>query len=184
MKTSLFALYRNATVIAGILTALAASVPAKAQVFTAVASACVMDESSLSRYETSGGRIRLKGSSTGEIVTRCNVTNPIDAGFNPFFNTLELVFRDPDARASASHVSAILWRVSNSTGGITQIGGTLDSNVVGSAVATQNAQTRSIAIPAAFNFYDYAYYVEVRISRTNANLAPDFSLVRLYQKLF
>ena len=47
---------------------------------TGIGAACVSDESSAGKYEASAARYRHKGSNTGAIYARCNVTNPLDDG--------------------------------------------------------------------------------------------------------
>jgi hypothetical protein len=108
----------------------------------------------------------------------------MDLGNNPGFFILEAVFRDTDARSAESQVQLKLWRVSNANGGVFQIGDTLDSNVHGNPGVTPGSQTHGIAIPDAFDCVRYAYFVEIRIRRTNANQTPDVSLARLVYTLF
>jgi hypothetical protein len=179
MTNSFGKLLKSIIVATGPITSLLISVPAQAQVFTAVAPACAIDSASTAKYETSAGRLRFSGNNIGEIVARCNVTNPMDLGGNPGFTVLEAVFRDTDARAADTRVQVKLWRVSNSTGGVFQIGDTLDSNVHGNLAVTPGSQMHHIAIPGQFDFYRYAYFIEIRIKRTNASQGPDVSLVRL-----
>lgn len=134
------------------------------------------DESSVGRYEASAARFRHKGSITGEIVARCNVTNPRDDGSDPVWDYLEVVYR---RQAETDQVTAELIRVSNETGGVHTLA-TFDSNNFGTS---PDEQTRHVEFDHTFNFVAFAYYVQIKVSRTSsaAGHNPSVSIVRLCQ---
>lgn len=150
---------------------------AQAQVWTHVAAACTPDESSAARFDASGARFRHKGSNTGKIYARCNVTNPMDGGGNPSWNAIELVFKDNGA---GERVLAELYRVSNTSGGITLIGSVDSDDFAGSAAE----QTQWELLSTTFDFYKYAYYVLITVERTATATLPDAAIVRLFYQLF
>jgi hypothetical protein len=126
----------------------------------------------MGKYNASAARFLHKGSNTGNIYARCNVTNPVDGGGNPHWSVLELVYKDP---GSTTQVTGILYRVSNTTGGISPIA-TFDSNLF-AQLTTQ--QVNSVLFGHNFNFFAYAYYVELKVNRTATTYLPDVAIVRL-----
>lgn len=143
-------------------------------VWTHVGAACVADESSAGKYEASAARFRHKGSNTGDIFARCNVTNPEDDGRNPNWDLLEVVYR---CQAETDQVTAELIRVSNETGGVHTLA-TFDSNNFGTS---PDEQTEHVTFNHSFNFVAFAYYVQIKVSRTSsaAGHNPSISIVRL-----
>jgi hypothetical protein len=142
-------------------------------VWTSVAAACVPDEGSAGRYEANAARFRHRGTNTGDIYARCNVTNPRDDGGNPAWNILQIVLTDP---AGVNQVTAELVRVSNANGGVFTLA-TVDSN---NWVANPATQLRSsIPFAVVYDFDTYSYYVQIKVSRANAASVPDVALVRL-----
>lgn len=157
---------------------LAAPGTAVAQVWTHVAAACSVDDVSMAKFDASGARFRHKGSSTGKIYTRCNVVNPMDAGTNPGWNAIELVFKDNGA---GERVLAELYRVSNTSGGIGLIGSVDSDSYPGSA----SEQTQwNLLLSTSFDFYKYAYYVMLTVERSGTATLPDAAIVRLFYQLF
>src|SRR5690349_16576454 len=58
--------------------------------WTTVASACVPDEASLGIYQFEQARFEFFGASTGQIVARCNITDPADMfGGNPAWGLMD-----------------------------------------------------------------------------------------------
>lgn len=164
--------------IAAGLAALAAPATAQAQVWTHVVAACVPDDASMAKFDASGARFRHKGSNTGPIYARCNVVNAVDAGTKPSWNAMELVFKD---NGDNDHVRAELYRVSNSSGGISLIGSVDSNDYAGSA----SEQTQwELLTSTSFDFYKYAYYVLVTVDRTGTATLPDAVTVRLLYQLF
>lgn len=149
--------------------------------WTHVAGACVPDDESRNRYESVAARFRHKDQHTGSIFAKCNVTNPMDPrgrlSGNPTWDSLEVVYVDPPG--SGNQVLAELVRVSNRTGGIFTLA-TFDSNC-DDCEADAAAQTRSVHFIHQFDFDSYAYYVLIKVRRTDADEAnrPSVSMVRL-----
>jgi hypothetical protein len=166
-----------AAVIAG-SAALGLPGTAQAQVWTHVAAACTPDEVSIAKFDASAARFRHKGTNTGKIYARCNDVNPVDAGTQPSWNVLEFVFKD---NGTGERVLAELYRVSNSSGGITLIGTVDSDDYAGSA----SAQTQwELLTSTVFDFYKYAYYVLITVDRTGTATLPDAAIVRLCYQLF
>lgn len=154
-------------------------------IWTYVGSACVPDEGSINKYQASAGKFEHKGSNTGSIFGRCNVANPVDiAGVvaYPDWNTLEVVYRDPDSDPTNTNTNQVivkLIRVSNTTGGVSTLA-TFDSENSG---ASSSFQTNSTTFSHNFNFTIYAYYVEIQVKRNNSGASnnPAVSIVRLIE---
>ncbi len=154
-----------------------------AQVWTGVGSAFVPDEGSAPSYEATDGQFRHKGDKTGTIVGRCNVTNPVDYGGNPMWNTLEVVYKAPPGSFCKKPplcfdkymVTVNLMEVSNSTGI-----GTLVKTFSSVGFDKGNAfQLQRALFSHFFNFYDYAYFVQLSIYRKDAQASPAVAIVRL-----
>ena len=147
------------------------------EVWTHVATSCTLDEDSTALAEFTAARITFKANQTGTISARCNVTNPRDDGGDPVWTALEAAYTDPDGNGSAYSVKAILRRVSNTTGGIMDRG-TFNSN----AFDDRGPIVHQVALDSGlFDFYTYAYYVQIEIRRSNTNANPTVSLLRLLQ---
>lgn len=159
--------------------------------WTHVASACAVDEDSLSKTSTAGAYFTFKGASVSApggpllgpipLFARCNVVNPLDArGLepgNPNWNALIVTYLDPDGTGTAHRVQARLVRVSRATG-------------AGATIATFNSNSLNITTQTErlklfnhqFDFGDYYYYVELALTRTDASTGnPRLAAVRLAQ---
>jgi hypothetical protein len=146
-------------------------------IWTHVGAACMPDEGSTGKYEANAARFRHKGSFTGDIFARCNVTNPRDDGLNPGWDCLEVVY---SRQADTDQVTAELIRVSNETGGVYTLA-TLDSNNFGTS---PDEQTKHVDFHHDFNFEHFAYYVQIKVSRKSSSAGhnPSISIVRLYEE--
>lgn len=167
-----------AAVSALALLAAPGSAQAQSPVWTHVAAACMPDDANMTKFDTSGARFRHKGSNTGKIYARCNVTNPMDGGGNPAWNAMEFVFKDNGA---GERVLAELYRVSNTSGGISLIGSVDSDDYAGSAAEQVHWELLSTT---TFDFYKYAYYVMITVDRTGTATLPDAVIVRLFYQLF
>ena len=148
-------------------------------IWTHVGSACVADERSAGKYEASAARFRHKGSNTGSITARCNVTNPLDNGGNPNWDLLEVVYFK---QVETSRVIVQLVRVSNSTGGVYTIE-TFDTDDPSYDNTSPTAQTRNKFFDYTFDFEKFAYFIEIKVRResnTEEDI-PAVSIVRLKQ---
>lgn len=184
METKRFALIRNSLRAFGalsLLTLLASSEAHAAGIWTHVASACEVDESSTAKYEMTAARFKFKSGQTGTIYARCNVTNPQDDGSDPWWNQLEVVYRDPDGIAAGSRVKALLYRVTNATGGVVLVG-TFDSNTL--AATGDNKGDAPAGGVSDFNFTNYAYFVELQVTRSSTASDPTVSIVRLLETIW
>jgi hypothetical protein len=175
--------------------------------WTHVASACTVDEQSPG-HSLGGAGLSFAASRTGEILARCNVTNLLQSAADTEgcsdcqWNTLEVVYRDPDGAASGNQVTVSLHEVSNT--GLAEVPVTIvdpltgrpvavfdpslvvqfNSNAAGGATAA--VQTRSVDFSHDFNFEDNAYYVLLRVRRNLASTGnnPAVFVVRLLRRVF
>ncbi len=167
---------KKVSVIAFLALLCLAALPSTAQVnpvWTAVASTGAIDEASAGIYAVGPTQLGYlpASASLNTIVSRYNVTNL--AGFqNPPWTTLELGYFD---NAVGSQVSATLWQVRPCNGAqaalctVTSV----DSN-------TATCNKCSLPTGAAFDFNQFLYYVEVRVSRSTAALQPLAYTLRIF----
>ncbi|MBM4259273.1 MAG: hypothetical protein FJ147_25655 [Deltaproteobacteria bacterium] len=165
--------------------------------WTHTASACTPDESSID-YQMGGASVSFPGSITGEITLRCNITNIMDPNF-PSWNTLEVVYRDPDGSGAANRVRVTLHKVglngtaenltpSNSGGQLTlpidpSLLATFDSNTAAST--TSSTQVHTVGVNHNFDFATNAYYVKITLKRdAGSTTNPAAFVVRLNGNVF
>src|SRR4051812_18045472 len=99
--------------------------------WTTVTSACIPDEASAGIYQLEQARFEFLGASTGQIVARCNITDPADfSEGNPGWSRMDVTYDDPDGFFSNSRVRVQLRRVHETTGASSTIA-TFDSNLFG-----------------------------------------------------
>jgi hypothetical protein len=166
---------RNAAVAVTMLAALflVPSADAGQGEWTTAASACVPDESSHGTYTLEQARFEFLGANTGEIVARCNITNPFDA-VNPLWDCMSITYDDPDGFFSQYRVRVQL-RLARDTTGASQTITTFDSNLV----ADDNPELHCFAHD--FNFLRNAYYLTVILDREDAQATPRIMRVRLFR---
>ncbi len=150
---------------------------AQTRPWSAVGSTCVPDDDApYTRYEVwaSSGYIEFKSNVMGDIYFTCNVTTPIDSyPDEPDWNTLYLTFKDPDANG---YVQAKLYRKNLATGAV----GTLAT-----VNSTDGTGVRQAYVSVSgFDFDNYAYFVRIRMNRTNTSSDQEFHIVRLQFVLF
>jgi hypothetical protein len=149
--------------------------PARAQpVWTHVASTCVVDEASASSYLATDPKLGFNNGTATEIVTRCNVINPMDSGKDPQWNFLEIVYVDPDGMNTQNQVLATLTRVTNA--GVHVPVATFNSDHFASAAAPL---INGALFSHTFDFLKNAYYVEIKLKRPGVGSSPAALLVRL-----
>lgn len=134
-----------------------------------------INEESLGRYDSHLGDFKHKTGFTGQIVARCNIVNLPQFGAGEF-SLLEVSYRHQDGSGSKYRVVAELKRAS-STGQHPTVA-TFDSN---SSPGSAENQLRWVVYSHSFNFSDNAYYVQLRVTRTDALEFPLVTLVRLTQ---
>lgn len=180
-----FMLSRNFVTVTTLVTALFATHSHAANgEWTTIASACALDEAATGRYVADGAAVYLASGVTGDIVLRCNVTDPADwFNFNnPLWSMMDVTFNDTDGQGIDKVVTAQLRRVHEATGVSTTLV-TFTSNVFAAG-----QQLRSTVFNHVFDFYNYAYYVQITLRRNSldadGNGVPDQSpriqRVRLY----
>ena len=130
------------------------------------------DDAPYTRYEVypSGGYIEFKTNITGDNFFTCNVTTPIDSyPGEPDWNRMYLTFKDPDANG---YVQATLYRKNLATGAV--------SFPLATVTSTDGAGVREAYVTVSgFDFDTYAYFVRIRMTRTNASSDQEFHIVRL-----
>ena len=167
--------YRINTAAAIVLLACLFMVPqAQAQEWTTAASACVPDEDSPGSYNLEQARFEFLGAAVGEIVARCNITNPLDALVGPPWGCMSITYDDPDGFFNQYRVRVQL-RLVRDTDGASQTITTFDSNLV----ADSNPEIHCFS--HTFNFLRNAYYLTLILDRVNADANPRIMRVRLFQ---
>jgi hypothetical protein len=179
METKRFAFMLNGLRVVGAISLLGSLAVGEARaqsVWTHVASACAVDDGSAAKYEVTAARFKVRTGATlpATVVARCNVTNPQDSGLDPNWEWLEVAYRDPDGVATGNQVKALLYRVSNATGGIS-LWATFDSNEI---AATGN-NTAGVWFGGTLDFQNYAYFIEIQVTRSDTANDPTISIVRL-----
>ncbi|MGH8611226.1 MAG: hypothetical protein ACREYF_04030 [Gammaproteobacteria bacterium] len=147
--------------------------------WTTVASTCVPDEASVGRYQFEQARFEFSGANTGQIVSRCNITDPADLlNDNPIWDRMDVTYDDPDGFFAGSRVRVQLRRVHETTGASATFA-TFDSNAFPPG---QQLKTIAFVHPDddEFDFYNYAYYLTIIVDRNSANAVPRIERVRLY----
>ncbi|MGE0825690.1 MAG: hypothetical protein AB7G75_05865 [Candidatus Binatia bacterium] len=162
--------------------------------WTHVASACIPDEDTID-YQFGGAGVLFPSAVSGEITLRCNITNVMDPDFP--WNTLEVVYRDPDGSGATNRVTVTLHKVGlNGTAEtlVTTIDpvtrrptsltdpsllATFDSNVAASA--TSSTQVHTVGVNHSFDFATNAYYVKIKMRRdAGSTTTPAAFIVRLH----
>jgi hypothetical protein len=159
-------------VVAALLVYAAPISAAQTRPWSAVGSTCAPDDDSpYTRYEVqvSSGYTEFKTNIIGDLYFTCNVTTPLDSfPDEPDWVRMVLTYKDPDANG---FVEAKLYRKNLATGVV----GTLAT--VKSTDGTGIRQSETAV--GSFNFDTYAYFVRIRMNRTNASSDQEFHIVRL-----
>lgn len=153
------------------------------QTWTCVGSAAVPDESSLNKYDASGGWLRIKGGNIGTITARCHVT-----GFEPCCDgcLLEVIYEDqgngigPISQKPKNTVLVKLIEVSDS--GQETVLATFNSN---GFVQGPGVRKNSVILDLPYDS-SKAHYVEINVFCTGSllNNNPGVLLVRLFCTIF
>ncbi|MBK8815228.1 MAG: hypothetical protein IPN42_06825 [Methylococcaceae bacterium] len=163
-------------------------------VWTQIASDCSPDEASINPVRTGSG-VSLPSATTGTVTLRCNIANVMDEAYP--WNALEVVYKDSDGSGTADQVTASLHKVGLNAqsesrlftpitaGNITlpvdpSLLAVFDSNQVASV--TNTAQTHHINVNHSFDFAENAYYVLVKVKRSDLSRNPGVFVVRLFAK--
>lgn len=152
------------------------AIPSGAQIqtrpWTAVGSTCAPDDDTpYTRYEVlpSSGYTEFRTNITGTLYFTCNVTSPVDEfPDEPDWNLMYLTFKDTDANGL---VEAKLYRKNLATGAVGVMATVTSTDGVG-------VRERRVAVPA-FDFDTYAYFVRIRMYRSNVSSDQEFHIVRL-----
>jgi hypothetical protein len=149
--------------------------------WTTVASACMPDENAIASYSNDSAASFIATGITGDIVLRCNVTNPADIG-DPDWNVMDVTYNDQDGPGIDKAVWVSLRRVHESTG----VSSTIASfNSNGHALGQQR---ESEFYTHVFDFENYAYYLQITLRRVSLDAdgngvgdpSPRIQRVRLY----
>jgi hypothetical protein len=166
--------FRLNTAIATVTLAILFMAPqAHAQEWTTAASPCVPDEDSAGSYNLEQARFEFLGAAIGQIVARCNITNPRDDAASPTWRCMSITYDDPDGFFSQYRVRVQL-RLVRDTDGASQTITTFDSNLV----ADSNPEVHCFS--HTFNFLRNAYYLTLILDRENAQANPRIMRVRLF----
>jgi hypothetical protein len=141
-------------------------------IWTHVASACAVDEASLTKYDQHVSVLGFKGANIGTLVARCNVENlPLEQMFE--YPLLEVTYKDPDGFGTTFQVRAMLI-MANETG--TFKIAEFDSN---NFPASPNFQRQAVSYSHTFDFAANAYYIDIRVTRNSTAESPTAAIVRL-----
>jgi len=142
-------------------------------IWTCTGSTAIVDEKSLNKYESDGAWLMHKGTSTGYLLARCNVTNPMDKGASLGWNVLEVVYR---YQRDDSKLNVVLSRISNK-GNVSRIA-EFSANSLG---VSPDTQMHSKFFSHSFDFANNAYFVFIEMSRkdTEDGNRPSVAIVRL-----
>jgi hypothetical protein len=167
------------TAVLAVLLAYGAPVGAQIQTrpWSAVGSTCVPDDDTpYTRYEVwpSSGYIEFKTDVTGTNYFTCNVTSPVDEyPDEPDWTAIYLTFKDPDANG---FVEAKLYRKNLATGAV---------GLMQTVTSTDGVGIRERdALISGFDFDKYAYFVRIRMYRSNVSSDQEFHIVRLQFVLY
>jgi hypothetical protein len=150
---------------------------AHAQVWTAPAGSCPVDENAQANYDVTHGALRFRANRTGVVQVRCNITNPVDDNGDPGWNRLELSYIDPSG-SDTNTVYAVLRRQPN--GSATSVAlATANSASLGSS---RNVLTRGVNFSHTFDFLTNSYYVEIGSTRGDVNAETMAINVRLLRR--
>ncbi len=152
--------------------------------WTHVASACAVDEASLSKFASSGPNFTFMGTNISDIgrapipiIARCNVLNPLDGG-NPQWSALIVGFDDPDATGAVHRVTAALRRVSRFTGSVSTVA-SFNSNGNNLLSNPSGRREALVQFNHNFDFEGNEYYVELGLTRTATSGNPVVYSARL-----
>lgn len=118
-------------------------------------------------FEDAAGRIRFKGTSTGQLRLFLPVINTTGQLTNNVkWDRFKIMYRDPDGNRENYRVSATLQYL-DATGSTPTIA-ELDSNTQ----ASDGINTMTTSFTHDFDFTNRYYYVEIKIYRQNTNANP------------
>jgi hypothetical protein len=151
-----------------------AALPLAAQTgtWTAVGSTGSIDEASLGIYAVGTTNLLHQTGATGTVVARFNVTNTFGGGITdtPPWTRLEMTYFDIDP---ASTVSATLFRVNRCSNVSSVVCGVTSIDALTPTCVTCD-------FPSGLNFATNNYVVEVRVTRTATNVAPQLFGLRIF----
>ena len=141
---------------------------AQSSIWTCVGSTLAPDEGSLNNYLVDDAMFLHKGTIRGPIVGRANVTNPVDSGGNPQWDTLEVFYRDPDDELPNDDQNQVVVTLERTrlVSGESVILATFDSDTF---PLNNNFQKQSVPFSHTFNFSQFAYFINVEVSRHPTN---------------
>ena len=146
---------------------------ASAATWSSSGSVCEPGVDGAGLYTFSGAKFLFSGSNTGEVRTRCQVSNPMDSGVPPW-NTMVVGYQDPDGTGINYQVTAQLVRVDKSTGVSTFIKTFSSNSFVGTG-----ATSHSASFTHTFDFDNNAYFVTLTLDRVDSTNNPAVWFVQL-----
>ena len=153
--------------------------------WTLVASTAAVDESYQNVYDTNGPYMQFRSTNIGGLYARATVLCPKDDG-NVFWNRMEVVFKDRDGTSTMYRVMVSLYRVKTEAPslGVSTLIASFDSNSVGASTATASVQFGVKDFSTAWDWWNYAYYVQIYLYRGNSTYNPAIYSVRLVETIF
>ncbi|MFN2508154.1 MAG: hypothetical protein ABR589_05220 [Chthoniobacterales bacterium] len=141
--------------------------------WTSVCSAgATIDEASANEYLVGNAGLGHRAGATGTVTARYNITNT-SGNITPDWNTLELGFID---KSPASKVTAILYAVKPCSGAVKEICRVSSDADAGDIEPCGRCEF----LPSEFDFSNELYYVQVNVSRSNTEVQPRATTLRLF----
>jgi hypothetical protein len=148
-------------------------------IWSAVGSTVVVDEASQYKYRVNDGYIEFKGFRAGWIKARINL-EMTDSSWNYW----TIVYTDPDGAGTAYRMRVKIYRVKTASPnlGMRELVTVFDSNAV--ATATGAVQRSTSFFTHSWDYYFYAYYIEIDLYRSRmADNVRLYSIQLEYVKL-
>jgi hypothetical protein len=140
--------------------------------WTHAASACVVDEDSVGKFEFANADFKFRGTNLSTVATgtgalipitaRCNVVNPFDER-NPDWNRLVVGYQDSNGTNAQNGAIVRLKRISRPSGAVF-VEATFSSN----DQSATNRTERSIPVNHEWDFLRNEYFVQIELTRGSA----------------
>lgn len=149
--------------------------------WTTAGSTGAIDDDSLASAAVTNFVLGFKPGTTGTITARYNITPTKDLSrFCPATSSrISLRFRDEDDVGGAAQVLLTIHQTNIASGGDTTIF-TFDSNV-SSQPAGSAFQTFTTEAPIDFDFSTSVYWIDARVSRSNANAFVNLGSIQIFE---
>jgi len=161
-------------VVGLVVTMMAVSSGAHAQVWTAVAASGAIEYTALNTYYTSSPALAFRVGATGTVAAIYNVDNPRDTSSSPFWTNFEFTALNPGG-SPGIYANATLYRVARGAGG------PVSSVCLLVAPATGATSTSTCTFSSSLiDFTNYYYFVRVILGRDSTSAIVAAYELRIY----